>query len=29
MLDKYNPAEIESKHYQNWETKVISSPIWI
>ena len=19
MLDKYNPAEIESKHYQNWE----------
>lgn len=21
MLDKYNPAEIESKHYQNWETQ--------
>ena len=21
MLDKYNPAEIESKHYQNWETR--------
>lgn len=21
MLDKYSPAEIESKHYQNWETQ--------
>lgn len=21
MLDKYNPAEIESKHYQNWESQ--------
>lgn len=21
MLDKYNPAEIESKHYQNWEAQ--------
>lgn len=21
MLDKYNPAKIESKHYQNWEEK--------
>ena len=29
MLDKYNPAEIESKHYQNWEEQAISNPIWI
>ncbi len=21
MLDKYSPAEIESKHYQNWESQ--------
>ena len=26
MLDKYNPAEIESKHYQNWETKGYFQP---
>ena len=26
MLDKYNPAEIESKHYQNWETQGYFQP---
>ena len=26
MLDKYNPAEIESKHYQNWEAKGYFAP---
>ena len=26
MLDKYNPAEIESKHYQNWEAKGYFQP---
>lgn len=26
MLDKYSPAEIESKHYQNWETQGYSQP---
>lgn len=26
MLDKYSPAEIESKHYQNWETKGYFQP---
>ena len=26
---QYNPAEIESKHYQNWEEQAISSLIWI
>ena len=26
MLDKYNPAEIESKHYQNWEAQGYFQP---
>ena len=26
MLDKYNPAEIESKHYQNWEEQGYFQP---
>ena len=26
MLDKYNPAEIESKHYQNWEKQGYFQP---
>lgn len=26
MLDKYNPAEIESKHYQNWESQGYFQP---
>ena len=26
MLDKYSPAEIESKHYQNWETQGYFQP---
>ena len=26
MLDKYNPAEIESKHYQNWENQGYFQP---
>ena len=26
MLDKYNPAEIESKHYQNWATQGYFQP---
>ena len=26
MLDKYNPAEIESKHYQNWEIQGYFQP---
>lgn len=26
MLDKYNPDEIESKHYQNWETQGYFQP---
>ena len=26
MLDKYNPSEIESKHYQNWEAKGYFAP---
>ena len=26
MLDKYNPAEIESKHYRNWETQGYFQP---
>ena len=26
MLDKYNPAEIESKHYQHWETQGYFQP---
>ncbi|OAM31538.1 valine--tRNA ligase [Eikenella longinqua] len=26
MLDKYNPAELESKHYQNWEAKGYFQP---
>lgn len=26
MLDKYNPAEIESKQYQNWETQGYFQP---
>ncbi|WP_308186962.1 valine--tRNA ligase [Neisseria subflava] len=26
MLDKYNPTEIESKHYQNWETQGYFQP---
>lgn len=26
MLDKYNPAEIESKRYQNWETQGYFQP---
>ena len=26
MLDKYNSAEIESKHYQNWETQGYFQP---
>ncbi len=26
MLDKYNPAEIETKHYQNWEAKGYFAP---
>ncbi len=29
MLDKYSPAEIESKHYQNWESQGYFLPIWI
>ena len=26
MLDKYSPAEIETKHYQNWESKGYFAP---
>ena len=26
MLDKYNPAEIEAKHYQNWEAQGYFQP---
>ncbi len=26
MLDKYNPAEIEAKHYRNWEAKGYFQP---
>ncbi|MCF7521899.1 valine--tRNA ligase [Neisseria sp. ZJ106] len=26
MLDKYNPAEIESKHYRNWESRGYFQP---
>ncbi len=26
MLDKYNPAEIESKHYRNWESQGYFQP---
>ena len=26
MLDKYSPAELESKHYQNWEEKGYFQP---
>ncbi|MDO4878528.1 MAG: class I tRNA ligase family protein, partial [Neisseria sp.] len=26
MLNKYSPAEIESKHYQNWEAKGYFQP---